>query len=125
MGKTNLAKARVLLLEDDYYLATDLQNALEEAGARVVGPFADAHGAAEALAADPPDCALIDLNLGQGMNFDVPRELARRAIPFAFVTGYDRAAIPEEFVATVRVEKPLAAQQAANIAGQLLTTQRA
>jgi DNA-binding NarL/FixJ family response regulator len=90
----------------------------------VVGPFADAAGAAEALAADSPDCALVDLNLGQGMCFDVPRELARRAIPFAFVTGYDRTAIPDEFAATARVEKPVAARQAAKIAEQLLAVQR-
>jgi DNA-binding NtrC family response regulator len=124
MGKSNLRQARILVLEDDYYLATDLQNALEAAVASVVGPFADAAGAVEALAAEPPDCALVDLNLGQGMCFDVPHELARRVIPFAFVTGYDRTAIPDEFAATARVEKPVAAQQAAKIAEQLMTAHR-
>src|SRR3712207_7479657 len=32
---------RVLVLEDDYYLAMELQGALERAGAKVVGPFGD------------------------------------------------------------------------------------
>jgi len=124
MGRIDLGRARVLVLEDDYLLATDLQYALEAAGAQVVGPFSDATGASEALAADPPDCALVDLNLGQGMCLDVPRELALRAIPFAFVTGYDRQAIPAEFAATTRVEKPVVAHQAASVAEQLLAVQR-
>lgn len=75
-------------------------------------------------AADPPDCALVDLNLGLGMCFEVARELSRRAIPVAFVTGYDHTAIPDKFVATPRMEKPVAAQQAGMIAEQLLAAQR-
>jgi DNA-binding NtrC family response regulator len=124
MSTSRLNGARILVLEDDYYLATDLETALEDAGAHVIGPFADAVAAAEALAADPPDCALIDLNLGEGICLDVPRELVRRSIPFAFVTGYDRTAIPEEFANTVRVEKPVAAQQAARMIERLLPAYR-
>lgn len=124
MNESILRSARVLVLEDDYYLATDLQVALENEGARVVGPFADAVDAAQALATDPPDCALVDLNLGRGISFELPHELARRSIPFAFVTGYDRSSIPGEFAATVRVEKPVAAQKVAKIAERLLIAQR-
>ncbi|MCC2976586.1 hypothetical protein LK533_07845 [Sphingomonas sp. PL-96] len=123
-SKSSLVGARILVLEDDYYLASDLQNALEAAGAEVVGPFCDAAGVTDALAVDAPDCALVDLNLGQGMSFEVPRELARRGIPFAFVTGYDRTALPAEFAATVRIEKPITAHHAARVAEQLLAVQR-
>ncbi len=123
-GKDMLHAARVLILEDDYYLATDLQLALEAAGARVLGPFADTESAVEALAIEPPDCALVDLNLGRGINFKLPHELACRAIPFAFVTGYDRDAIPDEFVGFARVEKPVAVQRVAQIAAGLLAAQR-
>ena len=124
MDESMLRSARILVLEDDYYLATDLQVALERQGARVIGPFADVADAAQALAADPPDCALVDLNLGRGISFELPHELARRSIPFAFVTGYDRSSIPDEFAATVRVEKPVAAQKVAQIAERLLVAQR-
>ncbi len=124
MGNSTLHRTRVLIVEDDYYLAMDLKSALENAGAEVVGPFADAAGATAALALDLPDCALVDLNLGHGLSLDIPRELVRRAIPFAFVTGYDRAAIPDEFAATVRVEKPVAAQLAATVVEGLLHYQQ-
>lgn len=119
-----MKQARVLVLEDDYYLAMDLQDALEAAGNMVIGPFADPAEARVALGAERPDCALVDLNLGRGISFELPRELMRLAIPFAFVTGYDRTAIPEEFAETMRVEKPIAAHKVAEIAGRMLAAQR-
>lgn len=99
-----LDQARVLILEDDYYLATDLQDALKAAGATVIGPFPDTADAARAITDDHPDCALVNLNLGRGISLELPRELARRTIPFAFVTGYNHAAIPEDFSGMARVE---------------------
>lgn len=113
--KRRLEGVSVLILEDDYYLATDLQDTLEDAGARVLGPFACVATATDALAADRPDCALLDLNLGNGISLDLPRLLARQAIPFAFVTGYDRAAIPSEFASYARAEKPIALGRAVQL----------
>lgn len=108
---THLTNKRVLVLEDDYYLASDLQVAIERAGATVIGPFGDAAEAEQALTEDQPDCAFIDVNLGQGPTFDVPRALAQRDVPFAFVTGYDQGTIPEEFSDVARFEKPVAAER--------------
>jgi DNA-binding response OmpR family regulator len=104
----DLHNSKVLVLEDDYYLATDLQKALEAAGAQVIGPFPDAESATRALAELRPDCALLDVNLGKGPSFELPRALTDAAVPFAFVTGYDRETIPAEFAHVVRLEKPLA-----------------
>lgn len=120
MTESTLQNVRILVLEDDYYLATDLQAALEAAGAQVVGPFADPTDAAQALGAEPPDCALVDLNLGRGIDFELPLELARLTIPFAFVTGYDRDAIPDTFSETIRVEKPVAPHRIVEIVQKLL-----
>lgn len=114
-----LDRAHVLVLEDDFYLAGDLQEALEAAGATVFGPFPDHASACRALAGSRPDCAFVDLNLGGGPSFELPRELARQAIPFAFVTGYDRL-IPEEFAAVERFEKPADAHRLVDVAGRLL-----
>ncbi|NJC34281.1 DNA-binding NtrC family response regulator [Sphingomonas jejuensis] len=116
--------ARVLILEDHYYLATDLQAALQAAGAQVVGPFGDIGEASRALASDPPDCALVDLNLGAGISFDLPQRLRQHHVPFAFVTGYDRAAIPDEFAGFTQLEKPVAAQKVADVVQSLLAPQQ-
>lgn len=111
IGNNALQDRRVLILEDDYYLATDLQAALEKAGATVIGPFGDPAEAELALLDAQPDCAFIDVNLGEGPSFDVPRALSKHDVPFAFVTGYDQGTIPSEFSHVLRFEKPISAEQ--------------
>lgn len=119
-GAPSLAGAKVLVLEDDYYLATDLQEALEGAGATVIGPCADAPGALRLLVEQRPDCALLDVNLGHGPSYELPRELTRSGVPFAFVTGYDREVIPAEFAQAERLEKPVAPRDVARVAARLV-----
>ncbi len=117
---TSLQDAQVLVLEDDYYLACDLQDALEAAGATVLGPFSDAAEAQASLAGRPPDCAFVDVNLGEGPSYALPRTLSKLAVPFAFITGYDSRAIPEEFDGVDRFEKPVGARQVVQAATRLL-----
>lgn len=116
----SLDGASILILEDDYYQATDLQRAIEAEGAVVIGPFSDKSDAVRSLEERRPDCAFVDVNLGLGQSFDVPRALMRLGVPFSFVTGYDEGAIPEEFDAVQRLEKPVDARKVATIALQLL-----
>ena len=66
---------RVLVLEDDYYLATDAQALLEGAGARVVGPFGRTCREADIPDAAALDAAIVDINLGRGPSFDFARLL--------------------------------------------------
>ncbi len=98
---------RVLIVEDDFYLATDGKAALEEAGALVVGPFARAEHALPLVDSAQVDCAIVDINLGQGPSYAVATALGQRGIPFLFTTGYDAASIPERFRSVPRLEKPI------------------
>ncbi|TFI60114.1 response regulator [Sphingomonas parva] len=116
-----VAGARVLVLEDDYYLATDLQEALEQAGATVLGPCSTATDALRLIEEKRPDCALLDVNLGQGPSFDLPKELSRLGVPFAFVTGYEGNVIPEAYAQTERLEKPVGPGQVVSTTSRLLT----
>ena len=97
----------VLRVEDDYYLASDEKAALEKAGARVIGPFADADEAAGLSAGQEIDCAVVDVNLGEGPSFGLARALHQRGVPFVFVTGYDQAVIPADLAEAERLEKPI------------------
>lgn len=102
-----LAGLRILIIEDDYFLASDEQRLLQAAGAQVIGPFADAEQAAGAALEGEIDCALVDINLGAGLCFSAARTLREKAIPFLFTTGYDAASIPDEFSDIERIEKPV------------------
>lgn len=102
-----LAGISVLVVEDDFYLASDEKAALESAGARVIGPCRDADEAAGLAVAERIDCAVVDVNLGDGPNFSFARALQQRGVPFVFVTGYDQALIPPELEPAQRLEKPI------------------
>jgi DNA-binding NtrC family response regulator len=101
-----LGGKRVLVIEDDYYLATDEAAALQDAGATVVACTGDPEEARILIDQQLINCALVDINLGFGPAFDTARALRDRQIPFLFTTGYDAAAIPPEFGEVPRLEKP-------------------
>lgn len=114
-----LVGMRILVVEDDYYLATDELQMLQCAGADVVGPFGNAEDACRAVISDELDCALVDINLGSGPCFAVARELRERGIPFLFTTGYEATVIPQEFQDVERVEKPTNARAIVSALSQM------
>lgn len=97
---------RILVVEDDYYLATDAKTTIQEAGGKVVGPFATVGEARAAFDADGADLAVVDINLGDGPAFDFARHLHSAKLPFLFATGYDQAVVPDDLKTIVRLEKP-------------------
>ena len=97
----------VLIVEDDFFIAEDEREALEDAGAHVLGPCADRGEALGVLRDVAPDCAVLDLNLGDGPSFDLARLVTARGIPVLFVTGYDASSIPPELAHVPRLQKPV------------------
>lgn len=106
MTELALNGLRILVLEDDYYLATDIKTVIEGAGGRVIGPFGTAEEARSAFDAEGADLAVVDINLGQGPVFDFARHLVSARLPFLFATGYDQSVVPDDLRAVVRLEKP-------------------
>lgn len=101
-----LSGRRVLVVEDDYFLATDTCQWLVDAGAEVVGPTPDVQEACGLLDDAPVDSAVVDINLGMGPTYEIARRLNRDRVPFLFATGYDRSALPTQFQDNPRIEKP-------------------
>lgn len=101
-----LTGTEILVVEDEFYLARELKAMIESAGGRVAGPFPDGRSAVARIADRRPDCAVIDVNLEEGISYVAADTLVERAIPFIFLTGYDAASLPARFAAVGRVEKP-------------------
>lgn len=120
-GEANLSGHRVLVVEDDYYLATDAVRALEGAGADVMGPCPDEEAARAELEEQRPDAVVLDINLGAGPSFKLAEHLKDQGIPFVFTTGYDPEAIPEEFDHVERLQKPVPLRQIVSAVAKLLT----
>ena len=102
-----LAGRRVLVVEDEYFLADDIARALNRLGARIIGPFGDLGDATEIVDRDfAIDAAVVDVNLQSEMVFPLARLLRARNIPFVFTTGYDARSVPARFAGVKRCEKP-------------------
>jgi CheY-like chemotaxis protein len=101
-----LRGARILIVEDEYYLADDLAAALAGAGAEVLGPAATLEEAQSYVRDAQFDCAILDMNLRGDMAFPVADRLHEAGIPFLIATGYNSASLPERFAGVPRVEKP-------------------
>jgi CheY-like chemotaxis protein len=104
---SGLASRRILIVEDDYVIAMELAEALEERGAVISGPVGSVDEAIELLRReDRMDAAILDINLGRETVFPVAGELMLRVVPFLFTTGYDNWIIPQAYAAAPRIEKP-------------------
>lgn len=61
-----LQGARILVVEDEPFIAFDLKLAIEDMGASAIGPAATIAEALDLIAAEEPDGAILDVNLPDG-----------------------------------------------------------
>ena len=97
---------RVLVVEDEYFIADDLCTVLRAHGARVVGPVGRGDEAVALLDAAPVDLAVLDIDLHGQPGYGVADALRARGVPFVFATGYGVDAIRGEYRDVPRWEKP-------------------
>jgi len=126
MVSHQLAGTRVLIVEDEYFLADEARSILSDVGAEVLGPVATVAAARTMIETDPAiDGVLLDVNLRGEMAFEVADTLQARGIPFAFVTGYDRAMLPERFSTATSLEKPVRPEQLIDLFSSLVASKGA
>jgi PAS domain S-box-containing protein len=111
---------RVLIVEDEPLLSMDMEATLTEAGCEVRGPVGTLGKAKQLIAGTDCDAALLDANLaGQSVD-ELAAALTQRNIPFAFVTGYGKEALPHGFREAVVLGKPFSKQQLRSVVQALL-----
>ena len=106
-ARERLSGKRLLVVEDEYVIASDLAYTIEAAGATVIGPAGTVEDALALLDSDRIDGAVLDVNLHQKRVYPVADALAARRIPFVFATGYDAADMPPAYAGVPRYEKPV------------------
>ncbi|HWL69894.1 MAG TPA: hypothetical protein VNS22_16105 [Geminicoccus sp.] len=99
---------RILVAEDDYFAADELVQALERAGAEIIGPAADLRQANQLARSGAIDAAILDVNLMGQLSFPVADTLAEHGVPFLFATGYDPAIVPYAYRDVPCFTKPVA-----------------
>jgi CheY-like chemotaxis protein len=82
-----LRDRRILVVEDDPFIAMDLQGVLEISGATVIGPAHDLSEAWDLLEGSAICAAVLDYRLEVGNTLPLARALTERGIPFVFQTS--------------------------------------
>lgn len=92
---------KILIVEDEFIVANNLQMILEEAGYTITGVAASAREAQEYIEQHKPDLVLLDIRLkGKLSGIDIARKLRAGHIPFIYLSAYANQTILEEAKAT-------------------------
>src|SRR5690606_25099356 len=102
---------RWLIVEDESLVAMLIEDALGEIGLATMGPASRVARALDLIRSDPPQGAILDVNLAGEEVYPVAEELASRGIPFIFLTGYGRRGIRQGFDARPVLGKPFTVEQ--------------
>lgn len=102
-----LAGLRVLVIEDEYFIAEELSLCLSRSGAEVVGPASDIAIGLTLLNDNPIDCALLDISLRGRLVFPLAEILSAQHIPWVYLTGYDDGIVPADLRGMAHLVKPI------------------
>jgi CheY-like chemotaxis protein len=89
-------KPRVLMVEDEVFIAMVLDDLLSDAGYEVHGVTSLAEGL-RVSKIDGFDAAILDVNLGRDLVFPLAEQLREQGVPFVFASGYGKEEIPQDF----------------------------
>jgi CheY-like chemotaxis protein len=122
MTGSSKALPRVLVVEDEYLIRMLLEDMLGELGydcAAAVGTIAEA---SDHAANSDFNVAVLDVNLDGKEIFPVADILAKRGLPFVFVTGYGEGSLPEPYRGRPALQKPFQAEQLKSTLAGLVAT---
>ena len=112
----SLAGRRLMIVEDEYMIAAELEDALTREGATVVGTAGSIARGLQLLDEEDPDAVVLDLNLGGEVSAPLAAVLADRNVPFVIVTGYGESWMTfSEFRHAHITEKPADGRQIARL----------
>lgn len=116
-----MTNGRILVVEDEFFIAEEIADALKAAGFAVLGPYATVAAALEMIADGPSiDAAVLDASLRDASSLPVAEALAARGIPFAVVTGFSADQLPARMAAAPVLTKPLRGGDLVRLLRQLL-----
>jgi CheY-like chemotaxis protein len=108
-----LEGVRILLVEDESLVAMLVEDMLADLGCEVTASADNIDVAIDKARKGGFECALLDVNLRGREVFPVAEILSEQGVPFAFLSGYGRAGLPEKFRTTPVAAKPFQTEELA------------
>lgn len=115
----SLGEKRILIVEDEYFIAQDMARAFRALGARVFGPVATAEAAMDLVREQDVDVAVLDIHLRGGTVYPLADLLLSQGVPFLFATGSDPATVPQRYARIRLCEKPVEPASVAQMLAEL------
>ncbi len=100
---------KILLVEDDFIVAFDMQVLLQDCGAEVLGPASSVAEGQALAASQKPHAAVLDVNLNGEFVFALAQQLREQGVPMLFTTAHmdDDGLFSECDKSVPRVAKPV------------------
>ncbi|HYD08300.1 MAG TPA: hypothetical protein VEC60_21375, partial [Reyranella sp.] len=103
----SLSGKRLLMVEDEFLVGMMAKKLLESLGAVVIGPYARLADGLAAAKVERFDGVLLDFNLAGESAEPLADFLIAHAIPFVFLTGYQRDSIDRRYANVPLLQKPI------------------
>ena len=117
-----MAKGRVLILENEGIIASNIESILEDNGYACAGACSSIAEAEAVIRGAPVDAVLLDVMMrDDATSYDLCEELAKRDIPFGFITGLPREAIKKKWRGRPHCEKPFLEEDILQIVAELMS----
>jgi DNA-binding NtrC family response regulator len=97
---------RILVVEDEFLIAMEMEDTLRNLGAEVVGPFARLEPAFAAIHREELHGAILDVKLDGETTDQVAAALVSRGIPVLLTTGFESEQLPSTLQELPRLGKP-------------------
>jgi DNA-binding NarL/FixJ family response regulator len=95
-----------MVVAHDFCRARDVQQALQHAGAKVVGPFKDSQSALSAVASHAVCCAIIDVDAGGEEPCRIASALVDAGTPVVFLSATQAPQLPSHLQAAPLFASP-------------------
>jgi len=97
---------RILVLDDDFLLAQEVKDTVEDLGGTVIGPAGRVEQARALVREHAPDGAMLDVNIGTATSYELARDLLESGAAVVFLTGYETDSLDPAFRDVPRLSKP-------------------
>jgi CheY-like chemotaxis protein len=120
MNDPSKPQPRILVVEDEYLIRMLLEDMLADLGYDVAGAVSSIAEASELAAKGDINAAVLDVNLDGQEIYPVADILAKRGLPFVFVTGYGENSLSEPYRDRPALQKPFQVEQLKTALDKLL-----